>query len=89
MVHYKLTYFPIRGVAETIRQIFSIAKQDFEDHRVPRDDWPKFKPDAPFGQVPVLEEDGKKLAQSQAITRYVARKFGETFRFLFCFGSWL
>lgn len=30
----------------------------------------------PFGQVPVLEIDGKKIGQSVAICRYVAKQVG-------------
>ena len=30
----------------------------------------------PFGQVPVLEVDGKKIHQSNAISRYLAKQYG-------------
>jgi glutathione S-transferase len=30
----------------------------------------------PFSQVPILEVDGQVLAQSNAIARYLARKYG-------------
>ncbi|VDO19014.1 unnamed protein product [Heligmosomoides polygyrus] len=76
MVHYKLTYFNGRGPAEIIRQIFVVAGQDFEDVRLTFEEWPKHKAEMPFGQMPVLEIDGKQLAQSHAIGRYLARKFG-------------
>ncbi|KAJ1370868.1 hypothetical protein KIN20_032688 [Parelaphostrongylus tenuis] len=76
MVHYKLYYFDGRGLGEVIRQLFALAGVDFEDVRVTQEQWPQLKPKMPFGHLPVLEVDGQKLLQSQAITRYVARKYG-------------
>ncbi|VDO32212.1 unnamed protein product [Haemonchus placei] len=76
MVHYRLKYFDGRGLAEIIRQIFAVAGQDFEDVRYSFEEFPKHKAELPFGQMPVLEFDGKQLAQSSAIARYLARQFG-------------
>ncbi|VDN23049.1 unnamed protein product [Cylicostephanus goldi] len=92
MVHYKLTYFPVRGVAECARQvsfhlyystfikprvqIFALAGQEFEDVRLSHEQFMPVKPNLPFGQMPVLEIDGEQLAQSKAICRFLARKFG-------------
>ncbi|KHJ90794.1 glutathione S-transferase protein [Oesophagostomum dentatum] len=76
MVHYKLTYFNGRGLGECARQIFALADQKYEDVRMTQETFPALKPKLPFGQVPLLEEDGKELAQSNAINRYLARKFG-------------
>jgi len=33
--------------------------------------------DTPFGQMPVLETEGVKISQSNAIARFLARKFGK------------
>ncbi|RCN48921.1 glutathione S-transferase protein [Ancylostoma caninum] len=76
MVHYKLTYFDGRGAAETIRQLFVLAGQEYEDVRLSRDECLNTRM-MPFSQMPVLEVDGKQLAQSFAIVRFLARKFGE------------
>ncbi|CAL7934088.1 unnamed protein product [Xylocopa violacea] len=76
MPNYKLTYFPLEGLAEPIRFLLSYAEIPFEDYRFDRADWPKIKPTTPFGQVPVLEVDGKQVAQSVAISRYLAKQCG-------------
>ncbi|KAF7991206.1 hypothetical protein HCN44_002768 [Aphidius gifuensis] len=77
MPSYKVTYFPVKALAEPIRMILSYAGQEFEDDRFDREDWPtKIKPTMPFGQVPVLEVDGKRINQSTAICRYLAKQYG-------------
>ncbi|TGZ53161.1 Glutathione S-transferase [Temnothorax longispinosus] len=64
MPSYKLTYFHLTGLAEPIRLLFSYAGIDFVDEPMP------------FGKVPVLEVDGKRIHQSVAIGRYVAKQCG-------------
>jgi len=73
---YRLTYFNARGFAETARMLFVLAGQDYEDKRMERDEWPTIKPNTPFGQVPMLEVNGVKIAQTSAIYRYLAKQFG-------------
>jgi len=76
MPSYKLIYFPITALAEPIRLLFNYAGIEFEDERFDKEDWPKLKPTMPFGKVPVLEVDGKKVHQSAAISRYLAKQCG-------------
>jgi len=80
MVNHKLKlfYFNNRGRAEHIRQILKLVGAPFEDVRIDPERWPAFKTNMPFGQVPVLEVDGVKIAQSEAIARFVAEEYGLT-----------
>ncbi|CAH1367637.1 hypothetical protein MTP99_008911 [Tenebrio molitor] len=71
---YKVTYFPTKGWAEPIRFILSYGNLDFEDIRVPYEEWPAQKAQAPFGFLPMLEHEGKKAHQSSAICRYLAKQ---------------
>ncbi|XP_043271486.1 glutathione S-transferase-like [Venturia canescens] len=74
--NYKLIYFNARGRAEHIRYIFAHAGIDYVDERIPKERWPELKKTMPYGMLPVLEIDGKPIAQSNAIARYLARKHG-------------
>ncbi|XP_017881708.1 glutathione S-transferase-like [Ceratina calcarata] len=71
---YKLIYFNVRGRAEHIRYIFAYAGVDYVDERIPVERWPELKKSMPYGMLPVLEIDGKPIAQSNAVARYLARK---------------
>ncbi|CAG7819626.1 unnamed protein product [Allacma fusca] len=79
MPQYKLTYFDLAALVEPIRWVFKIAGVDFEDERIPREDWEeKYKLNGrfPMEQVPILEIDGEVYTQSGAILRYLAKKYG-------------
>merc|ERR1711976_590415 len=76
MVEYKLYYFGARWLAEPARWMFAQAGQKYTDIRITPEDWPNYKAKMPFGTIPVLEIDGKQLAQSTAIYRYLARELG-------------
>jgi len=72
----KLVYFAAEGRGELTRILLNIGNIDFEDFRFGFEDWPKHKPNTPFGSVPVLFWDGEELAQTMAIVKFVARKVG-------------
>jgi len=74
MPTYKLYYFDGKGSAETIRFIFAQAGVQYEDVRFNETTWPEFKPKMPYGAVPVLEVDGKMVAGSGSIARYLAEE---------------
>lgn len=66
------TYFDFHGGrGEPARLALSIAGIPYEDDRVQFTEWERRK--APFGALPLLEVDGRTLAQSNAINRYVGK----------------
>ncbi|KAK9738186.1 Glutathione S-transferase, N-terminal domain [Popillia japonica] len=70
----KLTYFNLRGRGEIIRYLLKYGGIEFEDIRIPFEDWMQVKPTLPFGQLPIYEEHGKVSNQTAAIARYLAKK---------------
>ncbi|KPI99790.1 Glutathione S-transferase 2 [Papilio xuthus] len=71
-----VTYFNVKGLGEGIRMLLAYGGQEFEDVRVEKEHWPELKPKTPFGQLPIVEIDGKQYAQCVAICRYLGRKSG-------------
>ncbi|XP_072944941.1 uncharacterized protein [Epargyreus clarus] len=76
MPKYVFYYFPVKALGESVRLLLAYGGEDFEDNRVTPDKWPEFKPKTPFGQMPVLEIDGKQYTQSVALSRYLGKKNG-------------
>ncbi|KAH9495857.1 Glutathione S-transferase 3 [Bulinus truncatus] len=76
MTKYRFYYFNGRGRGELARLLFAVGGQEFEDLRFSSEDWPKYKPETPYGQAPALSVDGVVYAQSIAINAFLAREFG-------------
>ncbi|CAG5117596.1 unnamed protein product [Candidula unifasciata] len=74
--HLKLIYFDGMGRAEAARLLLVAAGKQFDDIRLPEEDWPQHSHLAPFGQCPLLVVDGVTYAQSVAIKTYLARELG-------------
>jgi glutathione S-transferase len=66
----------MHGLGETIRILLHAAEIDFTDTRISSEDWPSIKPTTPLGFLPVLKINGISYCQSQALTRYAAKKSG-------------
>ena len=77
MPKYVLHYFAGNGRAIISRAILCYAKADWTNDAIKREDWPTIKKSGlcEFEQVPILEVDGKKYSQSNAITLYLAETF--------------
>merc|ERR1711875_141669 len=75
MSQIKLTYFDLRARAEPARLVLAYAGVRYTDQRIPAP-WAAMKPTTPYGQTPLLSWDGEIIAQSMAITRFLAAQFG-------------
>merc|ERR1711992_205043 len=72
----EVLYFDTYGRVEIIRTILNYGGIEFEDKRFQVEEWAATKPTTKFGFVPQVTWDGKVMAQSNTITRFVAREVG-------------
>ena len=76
----QLTYFEGRGVAEVTRILLALAHVEYEDNRLPDDEFDRRQAAGLFtanlDRLPILKYDGVEIGQSKTIERFVARKYG-------------
>ena len=72
-----LTYFDFDGGrGEPARLALHLGGIAFEDRRIAFKDWDAQRDATPFRALPVLEVDGRVVAQSNSINRYVGKLAG-------------
>ena len=80
----QLVYFNIRARAEPARLLLAYAGVGYQDVRVEQpwlnmanmQHWDSIKTEFAFQQLPVLFWDGEQIAQSLAVTRFIAKQLG-------------
>ncbi|KXZ45600.1 hypothetical protein GPECTOR_53g93 [Gonium pectorale] len=72
----KIVYFPVRGRAEVMKLAIAYGGEDFELELVNYEDMKKDTDAYKFGQCPRLIDGDVDMVQSNAICRYLARKYG-------------
>lgn len=70
----KLTYFDSRGSGEVIRLMMEETGTFFNERRLHIDEWPAFKSNFIFAQLPVYEEGDVFLNDASEIYRHLAHK---------------
>ncbi|KAJ0400713.1 hypothetical protein P43SY_000618 [Pythium insidiosum] len=74
---HRLQYFPLRSRGELIRLMYAYGGLPLEEVTIPLGRaYASIKPTLPFAQLPVMEIEGKRYAQSVAIARYAAKRVG-------------
>jgi len=74
----ELTYFPLRGRAETVRQMCALNGFEFSGVSVSFQEWGALKPKTPLGYMPIFTETFEDdstfvLCETLAILKHIAR----------------
>ncbi|KAI6655971.1 hypothetical protein LOD99_1716 [Oopsacas minuta] len=73
-----LTYFQeISARGQFVTAILDIIGRKYELKSIPHGKWETEKLNTPFGVLPVLDVDGKKIGGTVTIARFVAERYGK------------
>ena len=73
-----VTYFPVSARGQFVTDILDIIGRKYELNTIKNEDWGVEKQNTPFGALPVLDVDGKKIGGSLVIARFVAERYGKS-----------
>jgi len=71
-----LIYWAISGRADFAKLMMHAGNVEFDLDTENANSWPAYKPETPFGQIPVLKHGDLTFGQGGAINRYCARLAG-------------
>jgi glutathione S-transferase len=72
----KIVYYDAKGRAEITRLVLAAGGIKWEEEVIDDAKWKTEKEKTPFGQLPVMEVNGKRFAQSLAMANFAAREAG-------------
>ena len=72
-----VSYFPIPARGQMVTTVLDIIGKEYELKTIPFDQWEAEREHTPFGLLPVLEVDGKKIGGTIIIARFVAERYGK------------
>ena len=70
---FKIYYFPVKGRAFAQLVMLEGCGVNYEWNKIPKDTWKDVKPKTYFGHTPFAEHGNVRIAQSMAITHYIAK----------------
>ena len=72
-----VTYFPASARGQMVTSVLDIIEKEYELKTITFEQWGAEKEHTPFGVLPVLDVDGKKIGGTTIIARFVAERYGK------------
>ena len=72
-----VSYFPLSARGQMVTSVLDIIGKEYEMKIISFDQWAAAKEHTPFGVLPVLDVDGKKIGGTIVIARFVAERYGK------------
>ena len=72
-----VSYFPLTARGELVISVLNVIGKHYGMNVIQFEEWGKERQNSPFGFVPYIEVDGKKIGGTLTIARFVAERYGK------------